>query len=155
MASAYARANQNTVREYRLAGGAWPAKASDIAEWAIANNKWKISSASVLRACAADMSAAMAEEYITDDEGNRVRLKHVARMRVNGEQGSFWGDIRTMSEEHMQLSVSFRRRGIVAECKQLSNDVRYCNKERGFSIQLVLDFTEDVRELDQRRDRAA
>ena len=159
MASSYKKKNQQTVREYRLAGGAWPARRIDIAEWAMANSKWEMSRESKLRACAQDMADAMAEEYITDETGRRVRLKHVARMRINGEQGAFWDDIRTMPLNHMQLSVAFHRKGIVAQCRQLSNDVRYFNRKHPEyeQIQLVLDFTRDVQELDQGRgnDKAA
>ena len=74
-------------------------------------------------------------------------------MRVDGQQGSFWGDIRTMSLNHMQLSVAFRRKSIVGDCKQLSNDVRYFNRIHPElkDIQLALNFTQDVLELDQRQ----
>jgi hypothetical protein len=153
MASSYVRRNQQIVQEYRLAGGTWPARIVDIAEWALANGKWDISRESKLRACAHEIADAMAQESITDEFGNRVRLKHSARMRVDGQQGSFWGDIRTMPLNHMQLSVAFRRKGIVAECKQLSNDVRYFNRIHPDlpDIQLALNFTQDVLELDQRQ----
>jgi hypothetical protein len=153
MAKFYVKQNQQIVREYRTAGGPWPARKIDIAEWALANDKWEMSREDKLRACANAMADAMSQEYMTDDTGRRVRLKHVARMKVDGEQGSWWGDIRTMPLDHMQVAVAFRRRGIVAECRQMSNDVRYFNTLHSDwePIQLVLDFTRDVQELDQGR----
>jgi hypothetical protein len=52
----------------------------------------------------------------------------------------------------MRVSVAQRRNGIVAECRQLSNDVGYFNGlHPDAAIQLVLNFTKDVEELDQPR----
>src|SRR5258708_3346490 len=154
-ASSYVKQCQMIVKEYQLAGGKWPARKVDIAEWALTNRKWDIPRESKLRICAEDLAVAMSQEYITDETGRRVRLKHVARMRVDGQQGSFWGDIRTMEPDHMRLSVAYRRKGIVAECRQLSNDVRFYNRQHPENepIQLVLDLTRDVQELDQEADR--
>jgi hypothetical protein len=156
-ASSYTKQLQLIVTEYQLAGGRWPARKVDIAEWALTNLKWDIPRESKLRVCAEDLAIAMSQEYITDETGRRVRLKHVARMRVDGLQGSFWGDIRTMEPDHMRLSVAYRRKGIVAECRQLSNDVAFYNRQHPEiePIQLVLDFTRDVRELDQETEQAA
>lgn len=156
-ASSYTQQCQTIVKEYQLAGGRWPARKVDIAEWALTNLKWDIPRESKLRVCAEDLAIAMSQEYITDETGRRVRLKHVARMRVDGLQGSFWGDIRTMEPDHMRLSVAYRRKGIVAECRQLSNDVAFYNRQHPEiePIQLVLDFTRDVRELDQQTEQAA
>jgi hypothetical protein len=156
-ASSYVKQCQTLVKEYQLAGGRWPARKIDIAEWALANRKWDIPRESKLRVCAEDLASAMGQEYITDETGRRVRLKHVARMRVDGLQGSFWGDIRTMEPEHMRLSVAYRRKGIVAECRQLSNDVAFYNRQHPEiePIQLVLDFARDVRESDREADQAA
>jgi hypothetical protein len=155
--SNYVKECQRIVKEYILAGNSWPARKVDIAEWALATGKWDIPRESKLRVCAEDIASAMSQEYITDDTGRRVRLKHVFRMRVNGQQNSLWADIRTMDPDHMRLSVAFRRKGIVAECRQLSNDVRFFNRIHPEiePIQLVLDFTRDVRELDQSDNKAA
>jgi len=152
MSSHYLRLGQQIVREYRLAGGAWPAKKAEMAEWAILHGKWDITPEDKLRVCGDFLAEAMREEYITDAAGYRVRLKHPAKTRRDGEQGTFWDDIRTAKPEFMAISVAQRRNGIVAECRQLHNDVRYFNSlhPEAPPIQLVLDFTKDVRELDQK-----
>jgi len=151
MALSYTKQNQRIIKEYRLAGGAWPATKYDIAEWALANRKWELSPEDKLRACAEAMATAMSQEYMTDETGRRVRLKHPAKMRMGGRPGTFWGDIRDGDRSHMELSVATKRRGIVAECLQMHNDVQWFNRNNPHleAIQLHLDFTQDVAELDQ------
>jgi hypothetical protein len=101
--------------------------------------------------CAADLAAAMAQETITDESGRRVRLKHAFRTRVNGIQGSFWGDIRTMTHPEMELNKGQRRRGVTAELIQINNDIRFFNLLHPDwpQITLALDFTRDIREAEQ------
>ncbi len=151
MASTYTRQCQQIVREYRLSGAPWPARSIDIAEWAIATGKWDIPRASKLRVCREDIAEAMAHETVTDESGRRVRLKHAFRTRRDGVLGSFWGDIRTMDHDEMALNVSQRRRGVVAELAQMSNDKRYFERLHPDwpQIPLPLDFTNDLREIDQ------
>lgn len=151
MASSYVKQCQQIVREYRLAGGPWPARRADIAEWAIANGKWQVPRASKVRMCGEDLAAAMALETITDNTGRRVRLKHATQMKVDGVQGSFWGDIRTMSLNEMRLNSGQRRRGVLAELVQITHDLRFFNElhPEWEQVCLALDFTADVREIEQ------
>ena len=160
MSSSYSRQLSSFVRQYRLAGGAWPARAIDIAEWVLGRGRWDVSRESKRRLLAEEIARAMAEETITNSEGLRVRLKHVTRTRINGEQGFFWDDIRTISEKNMRISAANRRNGILAECYQLRNDVRFFNElhpELSRPIQMSFDFTRDIQELDEGRqdDQAA
>ncbi len=95
--SHYRKELQRIVREYRIAGGPWPASAKEIADWAIRTHRWKLPSSAAINVCAEDIARAMREEYMTDSRGRRVRVKHPASVRRSGEQTTLWDDIRTAS----------------------------------------------------------
>ena len=61
-----------------------------------------------------------------------------------------WDDIRTASRSHMEVAFQLRRKHIVAECRQVKADVdSYNDTHPGEQpIQMVMDFTEDVEELE-------
>ena len=98
--------------------------------------------------CAEQLARAMREEYIHDPQGRIVRAKHAAR--VSGKQTVLWGDIRTASREHMVIALQQRRHQVVGDCRQLKADTDSYNENNnpGKPIQLILDFTEDVAELE-------
>ena len=150
MASHYTRRCWRIVEEYREAGGPWPARKTEMAEWAIGHELWDIPREGKLRVLADDLAKAMRQEYITDADGHRVRVKHPVEMVRYGEQGMFWGDLRTENRDFMARSTAQRRNGIVADCRQLKNDVDYFNTlhPEYDPLQLRLDFTRDVAELE-------
>jgi hypothetical protein len=93
----------------------------------------------------------MREEFITDNQGRRVRAKHVALMPgPDGEQTYLWDDIRTMSREHMQVSAQTERQQIANWCYRPKVDVDSFNENRntGAAIQLKLNFESDVQEME-------
>lgn len=91
---------------------------------------------------------AMREEYITDPQGRRVRAKHAAKIDNDDGQQTVWDDIRTAPHDFMEVAFHQRRRGIVADCRQLKADVDSYNENNnhGEYFQLILDFTYDVEE---------
>ena len=141
------------VEDYRKAGGAWPATKTQIAEWAMRRKLWELPREGKLRVLADDLAKAMRQEYITDRDGHRVRVKHPAKMARDGEQGTFWGDIRTENRAFMEVATAQRRNGIVADCKQLKSDVDYFNAlhPEDDPLQLNLNFSRDVAELEATR----
>lgn len=149
MSSFYTRKLQEIVEAYRKAGGAWPAKKIEIAEWTLRNQMWDMPPEGRLKLLADDLAHAMREEYMTDENGHRVRVKHSAKTVRDGEQGTFWGDIRTEGLDFMERAVKQRRNGVVSDCRQLKNDVDYYNSihPEQPAIQLSLNFTRDVDEL--------
>ena len=158
MSSHYTKQGQQIVREYRVAGGAWPAKSSEIAEWAVGHEMWDIGREDKLRVCANFIAESMRQERLEDTDGHRVRAKVPAKTRrSDGEQGTFWDDIRTATPEFMRISVAQRRNSIVYDCRQLSNDVRFFNQIHPEiePIQLVLDFTRDVEEMESLKSEKA
>ena len=150
MARSQAWHRQKIVQQYIDAGQPWPATVKQIAAWAIENKHWAPHGSKVLNMCANELSKAMREEYLTDPQGRKVRAKHVATLKERNEQFPLWADIRTASREHMSLAFSQRRQQIVGDCHQLKTDVDSFNENRepDRSIQMLLDFTEDVAEIE-------
>jgi hypothetical protein len=144
----YSESMQQIVNEYRKAEETWPATSRMVAAWAVRNKRWQPQESTVIDQCAAHLSRAMREEYITDQQGRRVRAKHAATFRSEGEQQTLWADIRSASYAHMELAFQQRRRGVVADCRQLKVDVDSYNEnnQNGGHFQLSLDFTYDVEE---------
>ena len=61
-----------------------------------------------------------------------------------------WGDARTAPRQFMEVAFQNRRQQIVGDCRQLKLDVDSFNENRNPDrpIQLVLDFTDDVAEME-------
>lgn len=150
--SSYKEQLQRLVNEYIKAGQPWPAKSRAIARWAIENNQWKPCNVSIQKMCARDISSAMRDEYHTDAQGRRVRTKHAAKFpgEEPGEGMTLWGDIITSPREFLERAFSQRRSQIVGDCSQLKTDVDSFNDNRAANdpIELLLDFSDDVAELE-------
>lgn len=142
---------EQIVEDYRAAGGAWPFKKAEVVEWAMAHDRWKPSAADLRRAAGDSLAAAMREASFTDESGREVRRMLPAKTTRGGEQGTFWDDLRTAPINHLRIGFANRRGDIVAQCYHLNKMVRYSNEHRGAEdqIKLILDFTDDVREMDQ------
>ena len=140
---------QRIVRRYREDGQSWPASAREIAEWAISHKLWQPRHSALVSQCAEQISRTLREEYIIDPQGRRVRAKHSARLKKNGQQLVLWDDIRTASRSHMRIAFQQRRQQIVGDCHQLKMDVGSFNQNQSPSqpIQISFDFTRDLQEL--------
>lgn len=149
--SDYKNQLQRIIKDYRQDGQTWPASASDIAQWAIRTGKYKLPQQTVEKICSQELAQAMREEYIIDSKGRRVRAKHPAKFKSNGEQKTLWDDIRTAPRTFMEKAFQLRRNHIVGECRQAKTDVDSYNDShpKEEPIQLVLDFTRDVEELEE------
>lgn len=148
--SVKARQLQRIVKEYQQDAQPWPASAREIAEWAVTTGRYDLGRPTIVKHCARDLAQAMRQEYFTDVKGRRVRAKHPARVKRNGSQMMLWDDIRSAPREHMQKAFQLRRRRIAAECKQVKTDVGSYNDAHPDErpIQMVLDFRQDVREME-------
>jgi len=151
MASTYTRQLLQIVSDYRKAGGAWPAKKIEIAAWALAHGRWDIPREGKLRVCADELANAMREATVLDEGGRSVRVLHPATTSRDGEQGTFWDDLRTADMPFVRTVVTQKRNAIAADCHQLKNIVRYVNEHRDEQLVLILDFTADVEELELAR----
>lgn len=154
--SNYSKQLQLIIKAYQNDGQPWPAAAADIAQWAIQEGKYDLPRLLVEKICARELAQAMREEYITDSKGRRVRAKHPAKITGGGEQKMLWDDIRTASRPFMEKAFQGRRNHILGECRQAKTDVDSYNDAHPEDkpIQLVLDFTRDVAELEGMRELA-
>lgn len=146
----YSEQLQHIVGEYIAAGQPWPATTRTIAAWAVRMKLWQPQPGKVISQLAEHLARAMREEYITDPQGRTVRAKHAARTEREGEQGTFWADIRTAPREHMEIALQQRRQQIVGDCRQLKTDADSYNENSNPTepIQLVFDFRDDLAELE-------
>lgn len=146
----YKKQMQNIARKYEEATGHKTYAANEVARWAIENGLWKAQETMLIKRCADDLSRALREEYTTDPQGRRARSKHMALISKDGQQIPIWADMRNAPRAHMLTAFHQRRKQIVGDCKQLKTDVDSYNDNYnlGESIQLVLDFTDDVREAE-------
>ncbi len=138
------------VNSYIDCGQKWPATAREIAAWAIQQKLWAPHNATLIGKCAEELASAMREEVYTDPQGREVRTKHAARIIEEGLQTTLWDDIRTAERKHMEIAFKQRRQQIVGDCSRLKVDVDSFNENRSpdVPIQLILDFTEDVAEME-------
>jgi hypothetical protein len=148
--SSFKQQLQGIVRDYRQAGHAWPASTEMIASWAIENRRWEAHRSLQIRQCAREIGRAMREEYITDEKGRRVRVKHPVTKKSGDSQATLWDDIRTAPRTHMEMSFMQRRMRVVGDCRQLKVDADSYNDAHAndLPIQIVFDFTDDLLELE-------
>ena len=139
---------QAEIATYRASGEPWPATAPQLARWALNKGRWEPHIDSLVRQCAEDFARAMREEYIVDPQGRTVRAKHAARL--DGDQGTFWTDIRDGNAPYMKLALKQRRQQIVGDCKQLKADMDSFNENwnGSASLQLSFNFTDDLAEFE-------
>jgi hypothetical protein len=137
-------------KEYRAAGGKWPAAPADVAQWAVENRLYQMHHGEIVRKFAEQIAQVWRDEYISDPQGRRVRAKHAARYSISGVQTWLWDNMQTASYKHMELSFQNRRQQIVVDCHQLKLDVDSYNENfnKGRKIQMVFDFRNDMDEMD-------
>lgn len=143
--------NQKVISKYRESGESWPATAVEIARWAIHKKLWEIHPSKLVRQCADQLAQAMREEFITDPQGRRVRARHAAPYPEQGKLALKWDDMRTASNQHMEMAFAHRRQQIVGDCRQLKTDIDSYNEnynKGGRPVQGYFDFTDDLAELE-------
>ena len=130
-----------------------------VAEWAYSKGLHKPNLTTVIDAIASDIAQVFREEYRMDRYGRRYRAKHVALKKHGTKSISLWADMDDPNAPHAHFHKSFaqRRQQIVGDCVQLKTDVDVFNEKRlpVEPIQVPLDFTFDVMELQQASRKAA
>ena len=137
-------------QDYRKAHGHLPAGAKAVAEWAIDSGRYVPPPTSPAQVLAEKVANALRQDVIIDEQGREVRAYHSVRVRLHGVQYSVWDDIRYADSDFMHTTFQQRRQQVVRDCRQLKADVDSYNDNRtpAQAIQLVLDFTADVAELE-------
>lgn len=143
------------VDDYRATGNVWPPKREEIAEWAVANDKYQLTRGMAVAQCAERIARAMRLEHIKDRKGRSVRKYYAARLRESGQMVIRWDDWNA-DRPFMEVSTANRRNQILGECRQLKDDVDSYNERKSPDrpIQVEFNFNVDLEELDQLRDAA-
>jgi hypothetical protein len=129
-----------------------PTSAREAVEWAVEEGLLELPETDPYDILAGWMAQALRNEYQTDEKGRRYRVNHSVRVTKGGVQYSFWGSMPHSSHDFMEKTFAQRRELIIGECAQLKVDVDVYNEMidgQKPTIQLVLDFTEDVAEREQ------
>lgn len=151
--SAYSNSIKDYIERFRRDQGRGDGLVDphEVAEWAYRNGCHKPNVKTVIDSIAADIAQVFREEYRTDSRGRRYRAKHATTQKVGNKTLSLWGDMDDPNAPHDHFVRSFaqRRQQIVGDCFQLKTDVDVYNDQRDpiEPIQIVLDFTLDVEEL--------
>lgn len=130
-----------------------------VAAWAYHKGLHKPNLKTVIDAIAADIAQVFREEYRVDPQGRRYRAKHAATHKQGNRTQSLWADLDDPAAPHSHFVKSFgqRRQQIVGDCLQLKTDVDVYNEKRkpATPVQMPLNFTLDIEELQQPLRRAA
>lgn len=158
--SGYSNAVKEYVERYKAeVGSDGLIDPHEVAAWAYQNGLHKPSVKTVIDVIAADIAQVFREEYRVDRHGRRYRAKHAATKKQGNKTLSLWADLDDPAAPHEHFVRSFgqRRQQIVGDCLQLKTDVDVYNDKRtpAQPIQMPLDFTLDVEELQQPFGRAA
>lgn len=146
----FAEQMRRLFEEYTAEMGGQPVSLDQVAEWAVSMGRYQPEPRSVLKLCREALANSLREEKRIDQEGREYRAKHSVRESIGGTQLTLWGDIDTAPRVFMEKSFAQRRKGIAADCYQIKQDVDHFNDERAGSNpwQIVLDFSEDVAEME-------
>jgi hypothetical protein len=143
------------VEDYRAADEPWPATREQIAEWAVANDRYQLTRGMAVNQCAERISRAMGLEHVKDNKGRSVRKYYAARIRENGQLVMKWDDLNA-ERPFMEMAAANRRNQVLGQCLQLKNDIdsyndRHCPDR---PIQIDFNFNIDLEELGQLNDAA-
>jgi hypothetical protein len=149
----------DVFREYEAQIGK-PGTPRDAVIWAFGQGKIREPSFDPVKAATRDLRNALRNETRVDEHGREYRANAaVTFTNDGGVQESLWGDVdrRTTPHEFMVEHFAQRRRGIVNDCAKLKADVDHYNGTRPGRemVQLVLDFGDDVAELEAARSASA
>jgi hypothetical protein len=143
------------VDDYRASGGSWPATREQIAEWAVANDRYQLTRGMAVSQCAEKISRAMGLDHIKDKRGRSVRRYYAARVREDGQLVMKWDDLNA-DRPFMEVAAANRRNQVLGQCWQLKNDIDSYNERKCPTepIQMDFNFNIDLEELGQLDDIA-
>lgn len=150
--TAYSNAVKNYIERYKKEVNSGSIiDPHELAAWAYRNGLHKPNAKTIIDLIAKDIAQVFREEYRTDKHGRRYRAKHAVTNKQGNKPQSLWADLDDIEapHEHFQTSFGQRRSQVVGDCFQLKTDADVYNEKRKpkVPIQIVLDFTLDVEEL--------
>jgi hypothetical protein len=140
---------QKMLDKYLDQHGGGEVEMKDVAAWAIRTGRYVVPQKDAVKQCVRELSEAARLQVFEDEKGRLVRKKHA--VRIKGEDGKpiyLWADYNDMPADHVRLSLSQRRQGILDDCKQLKNDLdHYNDNTTGERLLFDFNFTQDLEEL--------
>ena len=138
------------VEDYRAAGQPWPATREQMAEWAVAHERYQLTKGMAVSQCAERIGRAMRLEHFKDRKGRSVRKYYAARIREDGQLVMKWDD-QNAERPFMEVAAANRRNQVLGQCWQLKNDIESYNERRcpDQPIQIDFNFNTDLEELGQ------
>jgi len=112
--------------------------------WAKANNLWYAPKDLEEKKFIEEMAQALREEYITTEEGERVRAYHAITKVKDGRQQTLWANMFDAPRDHIEEAFQQRRRGSLGDCRQLKADIDYLNKKRFQESPIQMSFNFDL-----------
>ena len=133
------------------------ATSREVVAWGVRNGLLTTPDIDPLHILAEDMSKALREEYRKDKYGRKYRVNHAVRGTKAGAQQTLWGALDSSPRQFMEKSFAQRRKQIVGDCLQLKTDIDVFNDKhpKENPIQVVLNFTEDVKEIQSLKENKA
>ncbi|QNQ10412.1 hypothetical protein [Sphingomonas alpina] len=127
-----------------------PVSLDEVAIWAIDRGLYRPAPRDIVKIFRDALADSLRQEKRVDAKGRKYRAKHSMRTWVKGQQLSLWADIDTAPRSFLEKSFSQRRKAIADDCFQIKQDVDHFNDEHldEEAIQMVIDFTEDVAEME-------
>ncbi len=127
-----------------------PVSLDEVAAWAIELGLYRPAPRDVVKICRDALADSLRQERRVDAAGRKYRAKHSVRSWVGGQQFSLWADIDTAPRSFLEKSFSQRRKAIADDCFQIKQDVDHFNDEHPTEepIQMIIDFTDDVAEME-------
>lgn len=133
-----------------------PVSLDEVAAWAIERGLYRPAPRDIVKICRDALADSLRQEKRIDAKGRKYRAKHSIRTWIEGQQLSLWADIDTAPRSFLEKSFGQRRKAIVDDCFQIKQDVDHFNDEhpKEEPIQMIIDFTDDVAEIEAAARRA-
>jgi len=108
------------VEDYRASGAPWPATKVQMAEWAVANDRYHFTRGMAVSQCAEKIARAMGLEHVKDKKGRSVRKYYAAAIRENGQLVMKWDDLNA-ERPFMEVAAANRRNQVLGQCWQITS----------------------------------
>jgi hypothetical protein len=127
-----------------------PTDLGPVAEWAIANGLYRPIPRDIVRLCKEDLAESLRQHKRVDPQGRKYRAKRSVRTNIGGVQLNLWADADTAPRSFMEKSFAQGRKSVANDMFQLKMDHDHYNDDHPEEppITLVLDFTEDMAEME-------
>lgn len=122
-------------------------------DWARETGRWEPKQLDIRKQYIRELRRALRDEHYIDPQGREVRRMHAAPKRAsNGQLVWEWADIETAPPDHMRVSLTLRRQGIVADAWHHLQDTKSYNDNNVHGAQIPLfdyDINKDIAEKEQ------